>query len=581
MTREEGTGERVHHHRLAAWGIAGVLAVLATWAAATRPGAERAEARSAAAPEAGSAAAQERANPFVVAVDDDRGDGIRRDDDAPGGGLGGGDGLGRTATLVPESRPVAIDPALAARVRSIVDDALAKASRATDGRASASTCTVTYRVLDLADGAVVLERGPRTPVAPASNLKLVTTTAALLSLGTEYRFTTRVDAIGELREGRLEGDLVVRAGGDPFHVQGDPAAAERLVDELARQVARAGVTSVAGDVVLDLGAWADVERGPGWPESKYEWTSSYAFVAGLTVNAGRIGYVVEPTEPGRRARARFVPAPTGEPGELDVATVDGSAIDVRVDTFVATPRAGLSGSIGASVPRYEGEFRHLDPVAYFGAVFTSRLVANGVGLSGAVVRRRGDVGGFEVARLETPWTDHLVAINTYSDNSIADAVFLTLGLERFGRADRESGAKRVREILVGLGADVSTYVQKGGSGLSRDNRVTVEMLSELLARVAREPDARLRQVFLDSLAVSGRTGTLSDRMTGRAAGRMHGKTGFINGASALSGFVTTEEGRELVFSCVVNYPRTDGLNNSCWKPMHDAIVEELVGWRRR
>jgi D-alanyl-D-alanine carboxypeptidase len=69
-------------------------------------------------------------------------------------------------------------------------------------------------------------------------------------------------------------------------------------------------------------------------------------------------------------------------------------------------------------------------------------------------------------------------------------------------------------------------------------------------------------------------------MTGHAAGRVHGKTGFIRGASALSGFVRTEEERELVFSIVVNYPRLDALNNSCWKPMHDAIVEELVLWKR-
>ena len=83
--------------------------------------------------------------------------------------------------------------------------------------------------------------------------------------------------------------------------------------------------------------------------------------------------------------------------------------------------------------------------------------------------------------------------------------------------------------------------------------------------------------MMPSLAVGGSTGTLDGRMQDKKlAGRVHAKTGFIGGTSALSGFLDTLDGRTLVFSILVEYPPTEGLNKSCWKPMQDEICTELV-----
>jgi D-alanyl-D-alanine carboxypeptidase len=58
---------------------------------------------------------------------------------------------------------------------------------------------------------------------------------------------------------------------------------------------------------------------------------------------------------------------------------------------------------------------------------------------------------------------------------------------------------------------------------------------------------------------------------------VHAKTGFIGGTSALSGLIDAADGRTLVFSILVEYPNLEGLNRSVWKPMEDAICEELAG----
>jgi D-alanyl-D-alanine carboxypeptidase/D-alanyl-D-alanine-endopeptidase (penicillin-binding protein 4) len=89
---------------------------------------------------------------------------------------------------------------------------------------------------------------------------------------------------------------------------------------------------------------------------------------------------------------------------------------------------------------------------------------------------------------------------------------------------------------------------------------------------------RAAQLYFDSLAVGHESGTLDGRMKAPGlAGRVHAKTGFINGTSALSGLIDRHDGRTFVFSILVEYPPTSGLNQSCWKPMQDAICGEIAG----
>ena len=88
-------------------------------------------------------------------------------------------------------------------------------------------------------------------------------------------------------------------------------------------------------------------------------------------------------------------------------------------------------------------------------------------------------------------------------------------------------------------------------------------------------DPKVAHAYVESLAVGGETGTLERR---GMDGRVRAKTGFIAGTSALSGLVETRAGRTLVFSILVDYPKFDGLNTSCWKPMQDAICKQLASW---
>ncbi len=129
------------------------------------------------------------------------------------------------------------------------------ASRHSGGRASPADVEVALHVRALGSGTELAALGADTPLVPASNMKLVTTAAALVLLGPHMEFLTPFEAGGPIEDGVLRGDLIVRAAGDPIcALDGDARVEERLGD-VARRLAAGGLRRVAGDLVLDEEMW--------------------------------------------------------------------------------------------------------------------------------------------------------------------------------------------------------------------------------------------------------------------------------------------------------------------------------------
>jgi D-alanyl-D-alanine carboxypeptidase/D-alanyl-D-alanine-endopeptidase (penicillin-binding protein 4) len=237
----------------------------------------------------------------------------------------------------------------------------------------------------------------------------------------------------------------------------------------------------------------------------------------------------------------------------------------------------VRGTIPKGAEPWTDSCSHPDPVALFGACLRAELERGGVHVAGKLRRERGARGGATIARLETPLARYLAAINTDSTNAVADQVFFATARAVRGEASREAGAKATAAALAKLGVQSEGLVQVDGSGLSRDDRVTARQMTALVEAVL-SGDVRTAAPYLDSLAIAGESGTLDERLRASPArGRVHAKTGFIAGTSALCGVAEALDGVRYVFSILVDYPPRDGLNSSCWKPMEDEICELLVG----
>jgi PBP4 family serine-type D-alanyl-D-alanine carboxypeptidase len=457
----------------------------------------------------------------------------------------------------------------------IVAHWMEEARKRTESRVRADTTAVAVHVSELGAGdAGEIALGSDRALRPASNLKLLTTAAALALLGPDWAFVTPFEATGLVVAGELQGDLVVRAAGDPLFDPQSSGDVEHLFAPAIDALQSAGLVAIAGNVVLDEGQFLEPGPAPEWPDASQHWAEYCALAGGFSANRGCLDVVVTPRRAGESARVEIFPRDHGLPESIGVRTEAKGAPNVQIG---AKPSGVLvKGTIGASSEPYHASFAHPDPVELFGRALCGALARRGILLRGRLVRARGAPHGQRLAELRTPLERYLQPINAESNNAVADQVFLALAQATFGSGTRVAGARATAQALERLGVATGGFVQVDGSGLSRANRVSARQIAALIETVALT-NARSAALYRDSLAVAGRTGTLADRMRGEpTAGRVRGKTGYIAGTSALSGLVDTLDGRRFVFSILVNYPDAPGLNTNVWKPMQDALCKRLV-----
>jgi D-alanyl-D-alanine carboxypeptidase/D-alanyl-D-alanine-endopeptidase (penicillin-binding protein 4) len=401
---------------------------------------------------------------------------------------------------------------------------------------------------------------------PASNAKLFTTAAALHYLGPEFRFVTLLAGDGPVRDSTLNGNLVLYGTGDPTFGM-DTASLAPFADS----VALLGIRRIQGDIVGDASFLGGELFGPGWLPDNLE--EPYAAPpSALGVAANRIRLVVQPgAEPGAPAQVTIDP-PTDYVTVSSLVVTGRSRSRTRISVERSLPRGlTLSGTIS---PRraWTTQIVVRQPPLFAAGQLRQLLAARGVTVLGTtrsvtddasgrartlLARARGETGSpFEGAlavRSSPSLGDLVTVINHRSDNLSAELVFRAIGRAVGGAGTFASGARAVARFLTDeVGIDPSSVQVTDGSGLSMLDAATPRALVQLLAYERRAAEGG---VFWRSLPVAGE-GLLRGRMGGTAAeGRLRAKTGTMNDASALAGYVTTVQGEELAFSIIVNNPR--------------------------
>jgi serine-type D-Ala-D-Ala carboxypeptidase/endopeptidase (penicillin-binding protein 4) len=465
------------------------------------------------------------------------------------------------------------DPRLQRRIETAIANALAEAGRRSKGKVTTANTVVAVHVIELGSGAQLAAVQADRSLRPASALKLFTCATALSLLGPDWAFETPFEATGPIAGGVLEGDLVARAAGDPLFREDAQGDLTPWLDALAKDLKAAGVTRVRGALVLDPGTFLDPGPGPAWPDPSQYWTRSCALSGGFSANAGCLTTTITPGPAGGPATVSLRPRDHGL-RRRGTVTTGGKAL--KIDVGANAGGVTVKGNLPPGSKPYVARFAHPDPVALFGSAITAGLARRGVAIEAGFRVERGAPAGREVARLRSGLGDVLVPILTHSRNSVADQLFFATAHASGERGDRAGGRAATGRALAALGISDQGLVLVDGSGLSRDNRVCPRQFTALLSAVLTRKDERARRLF-EALPVAGETGTLEGRMGDSVArGRVHAKTGFIGGTSALAGVARTLDGRELAFAILVSYPRVSGLNTHCWKPMGDAICAALV-----
>lgn len=328
---------------------------------------------------------------------------------------------------------------------------------------------------------------------PASTMKAVTSAGALLQMGPDFRFQTRVIAgDGTVRRGKaLVGPIYLKGSGDPVlatrtYAAGYLSGRATEMGGLARPLRTKGIRLVRGPIVADERVFDSRRMGPGWP-SYYRLYASP--LSGLATNQNYAG----------NGRAAYVSSPTVAAAQRLKATLDGFGVNQ-----VGALRAGAAPA-----------------------------------------------GGHVLATATSPRLPVILrAMNLASDNFIAETLAKDVGAYVSGRGTTRVGTARTRALLAERGIATAGDRLVDGSGLSRDNRLSAATLVRLFA--AADADPEWGAALIGSLARGGE-GTLVRRFTsGPATKRVRAKTGYLDGVSAITGRVISRRGERYAFAMLMN-----------------------------
>ena len=403
---------------------------------------------------------------------------------------------------------------------------------------------------------------------PASVMKLVTTYAALDLLGPGYTWSTPVAVDGRLEGEVLRGNLHVRG-------QGDPKLVIERIWLLLRRIQTLGIRQIDGDIVLDRSAFVLPDTAPGQFDGE-PFRPYNAAPDALLLNFKSVLLTFRPDAAMQRATLVVEPALAGVSLAPSVPLRPGECGDWRSALkadFSDPTRPVFGGAYAASCGERVWPLAFADPVSYAPRLLAAMWREMGGTLTGSV--RYGIMPRAATPLLEfasPPLADVVRDINKYSNNVMAQQVFLTLALERRTDMQRGVGFDAARDVVQRWWQerwpDVPTPVIENGSGLSRQERISAAALGRMLQGAYQSP---VMSELMSSLPVAGVDGTLRRNRARTAPGSAHLKTGSLRDVTALAGYVLGQSGRRYVLVALVNHP-TPGVAAAA-RPALDALIE--------
>jgi serine-type D-Ala-D-Ala carboxypeptidase/endopeptidase (penicillin-binding protein 4) len=398
------------------------------------------------------------------------------------------------------------------------------------------------------------EREPAQLCIPASTNKIITAAVALLRLGPNYQFKTRVLADGSIKDGVLEGNLVIAGSGDPSNSPklqaGDPF---RTFRDWAEKLKERNIKAISGDIIGDGGAFEEIPYGQGW-----EWndlTQAYAApVSALQFNENLVSFRIMPSLE-RNSLPSITATPLADYLSFDnrIATeTDNSATNIRIERGASNELVVLRGSVPLKSPGIIRDVSVRFPIRYYLAALSRTLNEQGIDVSKTGIRETRTTKSASLLwiHLSPPLSEIIKPMLKESLNLCAETLERVLGVELRGEGTFSKGLEVVEETLGGMGINKRSYNYADASGLSRLNLVSADTLVKILKSMH---ERTCFSNFYDALPVAGCDGTLANRMKGTAAeNNAHAKTGTLSNVSAISGYVRTKSGELLAFSMIAN-----------------------------
>ena len=432
-------------------------------------------------------------------------------------------------------------------------------------RKSLKKASFAVHIVDAQTGITAYSRNPRQKMVPASNMKIITSAAALHYLGADYTFRTKV--------GLLDDSLVVIGGGDPL--LGDLDTDEKhgkkpgwIFTDIADALREKNVKTLE-DVIIDRTFFDDNRVHPSWPVEQLN--NPYACeVTGLNYNNNCVKITAD--KKGERIILQVEPETNYVKliNQVQPITKGSSAVGAyrnsQPNLLIIKGKCNKSAGFDVAIE---------NPGAFFGFLLAENLKKSGINVKNSLVEKYlSEKHEVKVLKLYTTSFDDILArCNKNSLNLAAEALVKTISAENTkGKINGEwpHGAELIARYLEKLGLEREEFTLDDGSGLSRKNKLTPNVLTTVLLYVYNNKD---RQFYMDTMAVGGRDGTIAKYFKEeKYIDKIHGKTGYIRGVRSFSGYCQTSKG-DYVFSILTQ--GGDGKVRAAINDIVKAIIDNV------
>jgi D-alanyl-D-alanine carboxypeptidase/D-alanyl-D-alanine-endopeptidase (penicillin-binding protein 4) len=432
----------------------------------------------------------------------------------------------------------------------------------------------------------------RTMLVPASNIKLITTGAAIHTLGKDFRFETQLGYKGQIENGTLKGNLYILGGGDPTLGSKDTLATplEQTFTQWKQLLEKEGINNIEGYIIGDGRAfdgmpedgswvWEDIGTYFGTGSSAlmfYENMQSFAVSAGETVGSP---VNITPHYPATPWMEFRYDCTTGEKGTGD---------KLYMYTSDLAPIAEIRGTYGVDRGRKQLDCSNKYAEYTCAVYFADWLKRKGISCSGGAGDFKFQRGWMTnepkdslmiIGSTTSPELERIIYTTNHASNNLyAETLFRALGKKISGSASYESSAKVMTSVLKEMGIDTSKGLHiQDGSGLSRKNYISADFFCRFLEMMMHSP---VFEEYVESLPSPGGNGTLNYNMKSypeELRSRIRVKSGSMNGVRCYSGYIIPTDGTKaetIIFSIL-----TDNCTSPTWKvrQLLDKLMAALAG----
>lgn len=401
-------------------------------------------------------------------------------------------------------------------------------------------------IYDLTDNKILFQKNEKLLLTPASNMKILTTTTALEFLGTDYSFQTSVFHNGIVMDSICYGDIYVKGGFDPDFTTDD-------LDSLVLKIVNYGIKEIRGNIYGDVSNMDSLFWGSGWMWDD-DPSSDFPYLTPLIINDACVQIEYEPGEINKEVNYKIIP----ETNYFDVLnnsiTKENATEDFEItrDWQSRGNEILIKGSLSSNSKKDTVKINIVNPELYFLYLLKEKLKKQNVEFLGKLDTATAPQFAKLIYTRERKFKDVIVNLNKESDNLSAEMTLRAIALKNLGNpASAQNGIKIIDSLINKIGLNSDDYVLADGSGISRYNLITTELLVDLLKYMFQNSTDNY-EVLKNSFPLSGVDGTLSSRMKDtKAYKNVNAKTGTLSGVSSLSGYLKSANSHDITFSIMI------------------------------